>query len=159
MPTIVVLGYVTLIVYVPLAAELEGRNPSPEPETNAMEKLAFWLVPVESTMFQVAPWVMSPPGDAVALKNTVDPPAVTDWLDGVTVIDDMFDITTETVAVPVHAEHPPDEAVMVDVPDCSPVTMPEVCPTDTTVGVLEDQTTPEVRVFWLPSLKVPVAVI
>jgi hypothetical protein len=112
-----VLGYVTLIVYVPFAAELEGRNPSPEPETNAMVKFEFWLVPVESTMFQVAPWVMSPPGDAVALKYTADPPAVTDWLDGVTVMDEMFDSTTETDAVPVQAEHPPAEAVMVAVPD------------------------------------------
>jgi|SRR5579864_8337981 len=110
-------------------------------------------------MFQVAPWVISPPGDAVALKYTADPPAVTDWLDGVTVMDEMFEITTETDAVPVQAEHPPDEAVMVAVPDCRPVTMPEVCPTDITVGALEDQTTPDVSVFWLPSLKVPVAVI
>jgi hypothetical protein len=37
--------------------------------------------------------------------------------------------------------------------------MPDVAPTDTLVGALEDQVTPEVSVFWLPSLKVPVAVI
>jgi hypothetical protein len=74
-------------------------------------------------------------------------------------MDETFDRTTETDAVPVQDEQPPDEAVMVEVPDCSPVTMPEVCPTDTTVGALDDQTTPDVSVFWLPSLKVPVAVI
>jgi hypothetical protein len=30
---------------------------------------------------------------------------------------EIFDSTTETDAVPVQAEHPPDEAVMVAVPD------------------------------------------
>lgn len=105
------------MVYVPSAAELPGKNPSPEPVTNEMEKFAFWLVPVESTMFHVAPCVMSPPGDAVAVKYTVDPPMVTDWLAGVTVMDETFDSTTETDAVPVQPEHPPDEAVMVEVPD------------------------------------------
>ena len=62
------------------------------------------------------------------------------------------DSTTETDVDPVHAVHPPDEAVIVDVPDCNPVAMPEVCPTDTVVASLEDQATPEVSVFWLPSL-------
>ena len=140
------------MVYVPFAVELDGKNPSPEPETKAMEKFEFWLAPVESTMFQVAPWVMSPPGDAVALKYTADPPAVTDWLDGATVMDVTFDTTTETDWLPEQAEHPPDDAVMVEVPVCSPVTMPEACPTDTTVGALEDQTTPEVSVLGVPSL-------
>ena len=95
---------------------------------------------------------MSPPGTAVAVKETGVPLIDTDWLAGLTVIDVMLASTTVTVAVPVHAEHPPDEAVMVAVPDCNAVTMPELCPTDTTVGALDDQATPEVRVFWLPSL-------
>jgi hypothetical protein len=29
------------MVYVPAAAELEGKNPSPEPATNEMEKFEF----------------------------------------------------------------------------------------------------------------------
>ena len=41
LPTTVVPGYVTLMVYVPTAAELEGKNPSPEPATNEMEKFEF----------------------------------------------------------------------------------------------------------------------
>ena len=40
-PTTVVPGYVTLMVYVPAAAELAGKNPSPKPATNAMEKFKF----------------------------------------------------------------------------------------------------------------------
>jgi hypothetical protein len=41
LPTTVVPGYVTLMVYVPAAAELAGKNPSPEPATNEMEKFEF----------------------------------------------------------------------------------------------------------------------
>ena len=102
---------------------------------------------------------MSPPGTAVAWKNTAVPFIVTAWVLGETVMEFTPDSTTETDDVPVHAEHPPDEAVIVAVPDCTPVAIPEVCPIDTVVASLEDQTTPEVSVFWLPSLKVPVAVI
>jgi hypothetical protein len=60
---------------------------------------------------------MSPPGTAVALKYTAVPLMDTDWLAGLTVMDETPDSTTETDAVPVHAAHPPDEAVIVDVPD------------------------------------------
>jgi hypothetical protein len=35
--------------------------------------------------------------------------------------------------------------------------MPELLSTDTVLLSLEDQTSPEVKLFWLPSLKVPVA--
>jgi len=75
----------------------------------------------------------------------------TDWLAGETVMDETPESTTETEVDPVHAAHPPDEAVMVEVPDWTPVTMPDVAPIDTLVGALEDQVTPEVSVFWLPS--------
>jgi len=60
---------------------------------------------------------MSPPGTAVAVKDTGVPAMDTDWLPGLTVIDATPDSTTETEVDPVHAEHPPDEAVMVDDPD------------------------------------------
>jgi hypothetical protein len=102
---------------------------------------------------------MSPPGTAVAWKNTAVPFMVTAWVLGEIVMEFTPDSTTETDDVPVHAVHPPDEAVIVAVPDCNPVAIPEVCPIDTVVASLEDQTTPEVSVFWLPSSKVPVAVI
>jgi hypothetical protein len=106
-----------LMVYVPGVAALDGKKLSPEPETNEIEKFAFWLVPVASTTFHVAPWVISPPGDAVALKNTGVPFLATDWLAGETVMDETPERTTETEVDPVHALHPPDEAVMVEVPD------------------------------------------
>ena len=47
------------------------------------------------------------------------------------------DSTTEMDDVPVHAVHPPDEAVIVAVPDCTPVAIPEVCPIDTVASVIK----------------------
>jgi hypothetical protein len=117
-----------------------------------MEKFVFWLVFVESTTFQVAASVMSPPGTAVALKYTGDPLIDTDWLPGDTVIEVTPVKTTVTVVVPLHAEHPPEDAVIVADPVWTPVAMPEVCPTDTVVASLVDHTTPDCSVFWLPSL-------
>jgi hypothetical protein len=67
----------------------------------------------------------------------------------------MIDVTpvstTVTVVDPLHAAHPPEEAVIVADPVSRPSTWPEVCPTDTVLGSLEDQATPDVRFFWLPS--------
>jgi hypothetical protein len=60
--------------------------------------------------------------------------------------------TTVTVVLPEHAEQLPEAAVTVADPIATPVTIPEVCPTDTVFASLEDQVTPDVSVFWLPSL-------
>jgi hypothetical protein len=62
---------------------------------------------------------------------------------------------TVMVAVPVIV---PDWAVIVAVPDATPVSLPELLILATLPSELV-QTTPEVRVFVLPSLYVPVAVI
>jgi hypothetical protein len=63
----------------------------------------------------------------------------------------MFCSTTETDVDPVQAEQPPDDAVIVDDPCDNAVTKPP-CETDTAVGSLEDQATPDDNAFWLPSL-------
>jgi hypothetical protein len=78
---------------------------------------------------------------------------------GLTTIDVMPVSTTVTVVDPEHAEQLPEAAVIVASPTATPVTTPEVCPTDTLFESLEDHVTPEVSVFWLPSLNVPVALI
>jgi len=99
------------------------------------------------------------PGSAVAVKVTGLPPMVTLCELGVTVIEVILFKTTVTVVEPLHDEHPPDDAVILAEPTRSPFTRPEFWPTDTIDAASEDHTTPDVRVFWVPSLNVPVAVI
>ena len=91
------------------------------------------------------------PGWAVALKKAAVPLTVAVALLGATMIEVTPVNTTVTVVDPVHAAHPPEDAVMVADPVISPSTCPEACPTDTVVGSLEDHATPDVRFFWLPS--------
>jgi hypothetical protein len=74
---------------------------------------------------------------------------------GLTVSPVTFVRDTVMVAVPVMV---PDWAVIVAVPAATPLTLPELLIV-ATLGAELVQTTPEVRVFVLPSLYVPVAVI
>jgi len=134
-----------------------GKNdspvPGPEPETNDNENSEVWSVLLASSTVHVAEDVMSiEPGWADAVKKAGVVLIVAVLLLGLTMIDVTPVNTTVTVVDPVHAEHPPEEAVMVAEPVISPFTWPEACPTDTVVGSLEDHATPEVRFFWLPSL-------
>jgi hypothetical protein len=55
--------------------------------------------------------------------------------------------TTETLVDPVQPEQLPELAEIVADPILTPVTWPEVCPTETVVVSLLDQVTPEVSVF------------
>jgi hypothetical protein len=93
---------------------------------------------------------------AWAWKKTGLPPACTVWLFGVTRTEVTPVRATVTVVVPVQAEQLPALPVIVAEPMTSPVANPPV-DTETEFGSLEDQTTPEFRVFWVPSLYVPVA--
>jgi hypothetical protein len=113
-----------------------------------MLKLEDWSVPDESTTVHVAVFVISVEPLAVALKKTALPSLVTLWLGGVTVTEVTPWSATVTVVDPKHAEQLPGlRAVIVALPAATPVTTPEVCPTETALGSLEDQVTPEVRVF------------
>ena len=151
--------YVAFTVYVPTVALLLGKKLSPLPLTKLMLKLEDWSVPVESTTVHVAVLVISVEPFALAVKKTALPFLVTLWLPGLTVIDVTPCKTTVTVVDPEHAEQLPALAEIVAEPILSPVTWPEVCPTETVVESLDDQVTPEVTFFWLPSLYVPVTLI
>jgi hypothetical protein len=108
---------------------------------------------LESKIVQVAPLVMSiEPGKAVARKYAGVVLIVAEVLLGLTTIEVTPVSTTETDVDPLQAAQLPADAVIVADPVMSPVTMPEVGPTDTVLPSLEDHATPDVKVFWLPSL-------
>jgi hypothetical protein len=61
--------------------------------------------------------------------------------------------TTVTVVDPEHPEQLPALAeIVAELAVVPAVTSPDVCPTDATVESLVDHETPEVNVFWVPSL-------
>lgn len=75
------------------------------------------------------------------------PPGVAVWLFGEIVIEVTPWIATVTVVDPEHAEQLPALPVIVADPIATPVTNPDVCPTETAAESLEDHVTPEVMVF------------
>jgi hypothetical protein len=112
--------------------------------------LEVWSVPVESNTVHVVPsagFVISVEPFASAWKKTALPSLVALWLFGVTVMEVTPWIATVTVVDPEHAEQLPALPVIVADPIATPVTTPEVCPTETALELLEDHVTPEVRVF------------
>lgn len=151
--------YVALTVYGPALTLLLGRKlspvPVPVPATKVGLKLEVWSVPVPSTTVHIVPsvgLVTSVEPFARARKKTGVAPLVTGcWL-GVTVIEVTPWSATVTVVDPEHAEQLPALAEMVDEPIPTPVTWPELCPTVTAAESLDDHVTPDVMVFWLPSL-------
>src|SRR3984893_4413977 len=100
-------------------------------------------------------WVLEPEIVAKAWKVVVPPFRRTLRLVGLMVSPVTLVRATVTLAVPVIV---PDWAVIVAVPVATPATWPEPLIVATLPSELV-QTTPEVRVFVLPSLYVPVAVI
>ena len=99
--------------------------------------------------------VLDPEIVAKAWKVVVPPFMRTLWLVGLMVSPVTLVSDTVMLAVPVIV---PDWAVIVAVPAATPVTWPELLTVATFPSELV-QTTPEVRVFVLPSLNVPVALI
>ena len=141
--------YVAVTVYVP-AVRLElAVNPSPLPCRKVGVKLEVWSAPANVTV-QFVPTVglvISVELFALAVKKTVLPPLVALWLDGLTVTEVTPWRATVTVVVPEHAEQLPALPVIVADPFATPVTTPDVCPTETAPESLEDHVTPEVRFF------------
>jgi len=74
------------------------------------------------------------------------------WVLGLTVIEVTPWSATVTVVDPEQAAQLPALAVIVADPMATPVTWPEVCPTEIVLELLVDHVTPEFKVFWLPSL-------
>jgi hypothetical protein len=83
---------------------------------------------------------------AKAWKKAGVPCGVTLWVPGVTVMEVTPWRATVTVVDPEHAEQLPALPVMVADPAVTPVTTPELC-METLLELLDDQVTPEVRVF------------
>ena len=143
-----------MTVKVPGVTLLLGRKlspvPAPVPATKLGLKLEVWSVFEESRTVHVVPFcgfVISVPPFAVAWKKTALPPGVTLWLFGVTVTEVTPWRATVTVVDPEHAEQLPELPVIVALPTDTPVTTPELCPTETELVLLEDHVTPEVRFF------------
>lgn len=142
--------YVAFTVYVPARRLWLAVNCSPLPATKVGLKFEVWSVFVASTTVHVVPSVgfeISVVLFARAWKKTAGPPLVTLWLGGLTVTDVTPWIATVTVVEPEQAEQLPALPVIVAEPGATPVTNPDVCPTETAAESLEDHVTPEVMVF------------
>lgn len=93
---------------------------------------------------------------AMATKYTGFPLRIKVWFEGVIEIEVTPWRATVTVVVPVQAEQLPALPVIVAEPMVTPVANPPAV-IETALESLEDQVTPEVNCFWLPSVYVPVA--